>query len=254
MKTIILKRLVEIEEQYKIKILFSCESGSRAWGFPSPDSDYDVRFIYHYPMESYLSVFKKVTQLNFPINGELDINGWDLSKVLQLINKSNTTPFEWLQSAVIYKKDMKFKEELWQICRNYFHQKSHIHHYLGVARGAMKTINNENIKIKKLFYILRPLLAALWCVKHGTIAPMNIYPLMELLSDNLHKKVLSLIELKSTVTEGYQIKIENNLREWIDTTFDYCSKNSLQIGQKVYNTDEVDLFFRKIIQKTSTTD
>src|SRR3954464_6280309 len=89
-----------IERECGVRMLYACESGSRAWGFPSPDSDYDVRFFYLRPLSFYLSVAERKDQLDFPINDELDIKGWDIRKALQLVCKSNTTPFEWLQSPI----------------------------------------------------------------------------------------------------------------------------------------------------------
>ncbi|MDR2919011.1 MAG: nucleotidyltransferase domain-containing protein [Tannerella sp.] len=248
MKTIIERKLTEIEQTHEIKILYSCESGSRAWGFPSPDSDYDVRFIYLYTLEDYLTIQPKKDHLSFPINDELDISGWDISKVLQLITKSNTTPFEWLQSPVIYRENQAHKEQLWQLSQNYFCPRSNIHHYLGVARGAMETMQDEYIKIKKLFYVLRPLLAALWCVERASIAPMNILPLMDLLSGDLQEKIVSLINLKATATEGYLIKIDTDLKQWINQTFDDCLKASQQMGRKTFEIGKADQLFREIIQ------
>jgi len=249
MKEIIKNKLEIIEKDHGIKILYSCESGSRAWGFPSPDSDYDVRFIYIRKLEDYLSIGTKKDHLSFPINDELDIYGWDISKVLQLITKSNTTPFEWLQSPVIYKEDKTFRQELWELCQSYFCPRSNIHHYLGIARGAMETMDGKDIKIKKFFYILRPLLSAQWCVKKNTIAPMSIHPLMDLLSDDLQEKVLSLMDLKSTASESYLIKIDADLRKWIDITFDYCMEASAQMERKSFDKEEADIFFRKTILK-----
>lgn len=247
MKTTIQQKLTEIEKAHRIKILYSCESGSRAWGFASPDSDYDVRFIYSRPIEEYLTIQTKKDHLSFPINDELDIYGWDISKILQLITRSNTTPFEWLQSPVIYKEDATIKEELWTLCQSYFCPRSNIYHYLGIARGAIETMDGKDIKIKKLFYVLRPMLAALWCVKRDTIAPMSIYPLMDLLTDDLRKKVLSLIELKSTANESYLIEIDQDIKAWIDQTFDYCMEASLQLTKKNFDPKIADEFFRKMI-------
>jgi predicted nucleotidyltransferase len=248
MKEIIKDRLQQIEREYDIRILYSCESGSRAWGFPSPDSDYDVRFIYSRSLNDYITIQPQKDHLPFPINDELDVYGWDISKVLQLITRSNTTPFEWLQSPVIYREDKIFKEELWQLCQNYFCPRSNIHHYVGIARGAMETMQGEEIKIKKLFYVLRPLLAALWCSERNTIASMNISPLMSLFSDDLREKVLSLIELKASATEGYLIKIDDDLKKWIDQTFSYCLKASQKMERKTFDLKEADSFFRKTIQ------
>lgn len=249
MKEIVEKKLQQIEKAHRIKILYSCESGSRAWGFPSPDSDYDVRFIYTRSLNDYLTIHPKKDHLSFPINDELDIYGWDISKVLQLITKSNTTPFEWLQSPVIYKEDATFKNELWTLCQSYFCPRSNIHHYLGIASGAMETLDGKDIKIKKLFYVLRPILAALWCVEKNTIAPMSIFPLIDLLTDDLRKKVLSLIELKSTANESYLIGIDQDIKKWIDRTFDYCMEASLQLIKKNFDRKIADKFFRKTILK-----
>lgn len=248
MKTIIQQKLTEIEKEHRIKILYSCESGSRAWGFPSPDSDYDVRFIYARSLNDYLTIYPPKGHLSFPINDELDIYGWDISKVLQLITKSNTTPFEWLQSPVIYRENEIVREELWELCQNYFCSRSNIHHYLGISRGAMQTMLGEEIKIKKLFYILRPILAALWCSEQNSIAPMSIFPLMDLLPKHLREKVLSLIELKSTTNEGFLIKIDQDIRTWIDQTFEYCMKTSQLLEKKSFDIKIADNYFRKVIQ------
>lgn len=91
MREEILKRLTDIEGEEDVKIFYACESGSRAWGFPSADSDYDVRFLYRHPEEWYLSVDleEKRDVIERPINDDLDISGWDLRKALKLLRKSN---------------------------------------------------------------------------------------------------------------------------------------------------------------------
>jgi len=109
MQTIITNKLTDIAAERGIRILFACESGSRGWQFPSPDSDYDVRFIYACPMDDYLTVADRDEQIGFPINDELDILGWDIRKVLRLKQKSNTTPFEWLQSPIVYMQQPGFR-------------------------------------------------------------------------------------------------------------------------------------------------
>lgn len=247
MKTIIENKLTEIEIEHHIKILYSCESGSRAWGFPSPDSDYDVRFIYIRPLDNYISIQPEEDHLSFPINDELDIYGWDITKVLRLMVKSNTTPFEWLQSHIIYREDIEFKNTLWLLCQNYFCARSNINHYLGIAHGAMDTITDDKIKIKKLFYVLRPLLAAMWCAKHNEIAPMNIEPLLTLFDDNLREKVLSIIKLKSGVDEYYKISIDSEIRTWIDYTFSYCKEISNSQEKNKFDIAPANLYFKKLI-------
>jgi predicted nucleotidyltransferase len=248
MKDIIINKLKEIEETHAIKILYACESGSRGWEFPSPDSDYDVRFIYIRAIDYYLTVNNQEEQLSFPINDELDIYGWDLKKVLKLIGKSNTTPFEWLQSPIIYGEKDDFKNALWEICHSYFNQKSNINHYLGITQSALKTIINEDeIKIKKLFYVLRPLLSARWCLEKNEIAPMRIEPLLSLLPTDLQLLVNDLIALKSKSAEGFIIKIDPTLGASITEIVDLCTRGAQDLVSMKFNNDKIDLFFRKTI-------
>jgi predicted nucleotidyltransferase len=253
MQHIIQEKLSEIEREHNIKILYACESGSRGWEFPSPDSDYDVRFIYIRPLREYLSIKEKGDHLSFPINDELDIYGWDLRKTLQLIRKSNTTPFEWLQSPIVYSAKSGFQSSLWRLCAPYFSQRSNIHHYLGIAKGAMDTLNaDRTIKIKKLFYILRPLLAALWCLERATIAPMSIKPLMALLPEDLIAEILDLIKLKETSNEGFLIKVPNGLMAWIEDTFRHCSTATQEMGKHLFDLNLLDDFFINTIQNDDT--
>ena len=249
MKTIIQNKLSEIERSHKIKILFACESGSRAWGFPSPDSDYDVRFVYKRPIDAYLSIKEDKDFLNFPLNNELDINGWDLKKTLELISKSNAVPFEWLQSPIIYYEDPIFSSKLFTICNDYFCTRTCIHHYLGIARGAKESINNSEIGIKKLFYILRPLLAALWCLKKGNIAPMDIGTLLQLMPKDLEKYVRAIIEIKASAKERFEFQMDNELIKWIDSTFIECAEATTKIEKRCFDIKTLNNYFIKTITK-----
>lgn len=247
MRTTIQDKLHQIENTEGIKILFACESGSRGWGFPSPDSDYDIRFIYTHPFDKYISVKRPAEQFTFPINNELDISGWDLQKTLGLIYKSNSAVFEWLQSPIVYKDEMAFKEDLLQLCLNYVCPRSIIHHYLGITKGAMTTINEDKLKLKKLFYILRSLLSARWYADKGTIAPMNIVPLMELFPINLKEKITSLIELKASADESFTLEPDNDIKIWIIETFEYCTHKAELLNKKQFDTEIADEFFKKIL-------
>lgn len=230
-------------------MLFACESGSRGWEFPSPDSDYDVRFIYARPFQSYLSVLERRDDLRFPVNDELDVYGWDIRKVLKLIRKSNTTPFEWLQSPIVYRQEQDFKNELWALCPHYFDAKTNIHHYLGIAKGALDTIVNEDeIKIKKLFYILRPLLSATWCLDKNSIAPMTFGPLMKLMPANLYNLVNDLVILKAGAEEGFIIKIDPRLKRYINKEFERVSAAATILEKRDFSVDELDAFFLKTIR------
>ena len=152
MKAKILDILSDLESQKNVKVLYAAESGSRAWGFPSPDSDFDCRFIFVKPMDGYLSIVESDGQIGYPVDDVLDISGWDLQKTLRLVCKCNASPFEWLQSPIVYREEAGFRDQLWTLCQEFFNPKALIFHYLGIAKGALSKTNQEgNLTVKKFF-------------------------------------------------------------------------------------------------------
>ena len=135
MEALIKEKLHEIEQRENCRILLAVESGSRAWGFASPDSDYDVRFIYVRPRESYLRLNRVRDVIELPINGVLDINGWDVDKTLKLLHKSNPTVFEWFSSPIVY-QTTDFTEAFKPVMRRYFSSKSGLWHYQNALRSG----------------------------------------------------------------------------------------------------------------------
>lgn len=202
MRNMIIERLKEIEQRENIRILHAVESGSRAWGFASPDSDYDVRFIYVRPRDFYLKLEKTRDVLEFPVNDLLDINGWDLQKALRLLHKSNPSVFEWFKSPIVYKQT-EFSNEFIPMMENYFLKKSGLYHYLNMANGNYREyLRGEEVKAKKYFYVLRPLLACKWILRTNTPPPMLFSELKaaELRSD-LKEPVDNLLRIKMEVPE-----------------------------------------------------
>ena len=122
MKEKITKKLSIIEKEYNVKIIYACESGSRAWGFESQDSDYDVRFIYFHDLNWYLSVEDRRDVIEKPADGVFDINGWDLRKTLKLLRKSNPPLLEWLQSPIVYNKIDNYAKLIKIFCQNIIRQ------------------------------------------------------------------------------------------------------------------------------------
>lgn len=176
----ILASLERIEHEENVRILYACESGSRAWGFPSKDSDYDVRFIYVRPLDWYLSIFEKRDVIERPISDMLDINGWDLRKALNLFRKSNPPLLEWLQSPIVYKENHVIADQIRRIVPLTFSPKSCIYHYLHMAKGNYREyLQGERVKIKKYFYVLRPLLACEWIERHDTMPPVEFDRLVD---------------------------------------------------------------------------
>ena len=165
-------RLIESDED--VRILYACESGSRAWGFPSKDSDYDVRFLYVRRPEAYLSIFEPRDVIERPISDMLDMNGWDLKKALLLFRKSNPPLLEWLQSSIRYEENYSVAEQIRSISPLSFSPKSCIYHYLNMARGNYRDyLQGSEVKVKKYLYVLRPLLACAWIEKYNEMPPLE---------------------------------------------------------------------------------
>ena len=219
MRELILEKLKEIEEKEGIRILHAVESGSRAWGFPSPDSDYDVRFIYIRKPEDYLKLEKTRDVIELPINDMLDINGWDLNKTLRLLYGSNPTLFEWMSSPVVYRQT-DFLEKLQPLMDGYFSCKSGLHHYLSMAEGNYRDyLKGDMVRAKKYFYVLRPILACKWILQKKTKPPMAFRELMESqLDEELKPMVERLLDLKMNAPEIRHIPRVEELNAYLDRT------------------------------------
>ncbi len=202
MREVILQKLKGIEAEEGVTILHAVESGSRAWGFPSPDSDYDVRFFYVRPREHYLRLGKGRDVIERPIDQVLDINGWDLDKTLRLLHSSNPTLFEWSQSPIVYRTTALFQSFLPTI-RAYFSSKPGLWHYLSMAEGNYREyLKGDLVKAKKYFYVLRPLLACRWILERGTPPPMAFRELVETqLEPGLRPVVEDLLRVKMETPE-----------------------------------------------------
>jgi len=166
------QKLDEVEQTENVKVLYAAESGSRSWGFASPDSDYDVRFIYVRKQNDYLKLEKTRDVIEFQLDEVYDISGWDLQKALVLLNQSNPTLFEWAGSPIVY-RTTPYWETLAAVLPDYFSVKKGLHHYLSMAKTNYRMYLKEDaVKIKKYFYVIRPILAAKWVSERRTQPPM----------------------------------------------------------------------------------
>lgn len=197
----ILTRLGEIEKEENVTIFYACESGSRAWGFPSKDSDYDVRFLYLRSRDWYLSidVEGKRDVIERPISHMLDISGWDLRKALKLLHKSNPPLLEWLNSPIIYQQKLTIVERIRELVPEYYSPVACLHHYRHMAEGNYREyLKGEIVWVKKYFYVLRPLLAINWIEKESNVVPMEFGALVErcVRSPELKEAIEKLLERK----------------------------------------------------------
>jgi len=201
----ILKRLRSTEVKEGVRILMAIESGSRAWGFASPNSDYDVRFIYLREKDWYLAVDleEKRDVIEYPIVDEIDLNGWDVRKALKLYWKSNPSFVEWIQSPMIYINSGCFREESRKILPDIYSVEKGIYHYRSMAKTNYRGyLRDDMVPLKKYFYVLRPLFAIQWLEKYGSAAPIEFNKVLELLEDNeLVDTVHELLEKKKVSEE-----------------------------------------------------
>ena len=199
------RRLAACEAEHDVRILFCVESGSRAWGFPSPDSDYDVRFVYVHPEDWYLAfdVERRRDVIEYPIVDEIDINGWDLRKALYLFTRSNGALFEWLASPICYRDPFAARDALLALAERFLHRAALCYHYSHMARGnANQLLTGSQVKLKKYFYVLRPLLAIRWLLKRGTLPPVPFRTLLDAEAPaELLPSVTALLEAKAKTPE-----------------------------------------------------
>ena len=232
MRKAILTKLDEIESRENVKILLAVESGSRAWGFASPDSDYDVRFIYVRPKEDYLRLEKTRDVIELPIEGELDINGWDLDKTLRLLRASNPTLFEWFSSPIVY-RETAFAQEFRGIMQRYFSSKRGLSHYLSMASSNYREyLKGDTVKAKKYFYVLRPVLACRWILDKGSPPPMLFSELMEAeLDPVLLPDVNRLLDLKMNAPEIKTIPKIESINRYLDSSIEEVRSRIVQLPE-----------------------
>lgn len=198
------QKLLEIEQKENVKVLHAVESGSRAWGFASPDSDYDVRFVYVRNQEDYLKLNEPRDVIEWQLDEVLDINGWDLQKVLKQFYKSNATLFEWSNSPIVYKTTELWKQ-IYEEAQNYFSVKAAAYHYYGTANSTYsRYLQEESVNYKKYFYALRPLLAGKYIQEYKCPPPVLFTDLV---------KMDIPVELRDGIDELLGIKKKSDERE-----------------------------------------
>ena len=197
------EKLDEIERKEGVRILHAVESGSRAWGFASPDSDYDVRFVYVRPKEDYLRLDEPRDVIEWQLDEVLDINGWDLRKALRQFAKGNATLFEWSRSPIVYRTTKEWSR-IKEVSKQFFSEKAAVYHYYGTANSTLQGyLLGDAVRYKKYFYALRPLLAARFIEEYHVAPPVLFDDLMKMdLSEELRQAIDELLEAKKRTTEG----------------------------------------------------
>lgn len=204
MQNRILSSLADIEREEGVRVLFACESGSRAWGFPSANSDFDVRFIYVRPQADYLRLDEPRDVIERPIVDDLDINGWDLRKTFKLMYKSNPTLMEWLGSPIVYHEEPAIAVKIRRIAPEFYSPVAAHSHYFSMAKTNFRaSLQGEEVSTKKYFYVIRPLLAMMWIEDGRGPVPTEFQTMLEQLplDPPLVAETLRLMDLKKAGDE-----------------------------------------------------
>ena len=217
-----------LEAENDVKVLLAVESGSRAWGFASPDSDYDVRFIYAHPKEEYLRVDPMPDVIEWHLDDVLDINGWDLKKALLAFAKGNPNIMEWANSGIIY-RDSDIWNQIKSKAFSYFSEKAALCHYYGTAKTTLEThLQGEMVRYKKYFYALRPLLCCKWIERYHEVPPMEFQTLLSLFDGNDPDLNQELFEAIQILLERKVVTEEKDLNPQMPVIIDFiqaeCAK------------------------------
>jgi uncharacterized protein len=219
----IMHKLAEVEREHQVRVLYACESGSRGWGFASPDSDYDVRFIFVRRPEDYLRVHEMRDVIEEAPGPVFDVNGWDLRKALQLLAKGNATLVEWLSSPVVYRQDAVFIQAMRSAAAQVYQAERSFHHYVHMARGNYREyLQGEQVRSKKYLYVLRPVLAALWVTQRSEAPPMAFEHLVDatVTDAQVRQEIEQLLILKRQAGEAEWFDRKPVLNNFLQQCFD----------------------------------
>jgi len=249
----ILQQIAALEKEKNIKVVYAVESGSRAWGFASSNSDWDVRFIYVHDYDWYLSIEEKKDNIERMLPNDLDLAGWELRKALLLFRKSNPPLLEWLNSPVVYKESLSTVASMRQAAAEYFNPKSCLYHYFHMARRNYEAyFKEEEVRVKKYFYVLRPLMACSWIERTGQMAPTEFGKLLdeEILDPLLKGEINDLMarkKLGEELDKGARIPILDAYLDNRVNHFDQLLKDYQFTNTPAYST--LNNIFRKTLEE-----
>lgn len=247
-----MRRLAAVEKKEGVRILLAIESGSRAWGFASPNSDFDVRFIYARPQDWYLSVDLEDRRdvIEYPIVDDIDLNGWDVRKALQLFWRSNPAVIEWIQSPIQYMQSGCFQSCMQGLLDTVYTIEKGIYHYRSMAKTNYRGyLMADMVPLKKYFYVLRPLLATRWIETYGTAPPIEFSGLLHLLpqQEGLLEEIHALLERKKIALEKELAPRIEKLNVFIEAELARLENFSIDKEAKVDGMSELNRLFQRVL-------
>ena len=253
MKKKIQEYITDLEQRENVKVLLACETGSRAWGFPSPDSDYDVRLLYLHPKDWYLSLTEPTDSIDLMLDDNLvDISGWDFRKALRLLQRSNAALLERLQSPLVYQKDAPFVRTMLELAQSQYSRIATIHHYMGIADKFLEAhLPQEPYKFKQFFYGLRSAMACKWILEKEQMPPIvfkKMYTQLDL-PQPLIEHIEKLIKLKARVNESYLHDGEQELFDYMKSWLAEAQEKKQNLPPASGSFLELDQFYRKVVNR-----
>lgn len=248
----IIRRISSAEREHGVRVLYAIESGSRAWGFESPNSDFDVRFIYAHPKDWYVAVDleEKRDVIEYEIFDEIDINGWDVRKALQLFRKSNPAFVEWLQSPIVYVDDNQFAARARELVPEIYSPAKGIYHYRSMAKTNYRGYLKDSIvPLKKYFYVLRPLLSIQWLEKYRIPAPIEFDKLRALVEPDteLDREIAMLLDRKKKSLEKEMAPAIPVLNEFIESELERVESFSGKPASNHDGMDQLNRLFHAVV-------
>lgn len=246
------RRLDALEREEGVRVIYACESGSRAWGFASTDSDYDVRFLYVRPRDWYLSIAASRDVIEQPIVDPYDVNGWDLRKALQLFRKSNPPLLEWLGSPIVYRERTSAAAALRRLAARRSSPRACAFHYLHMAKGNYRDyLQDDSVRLKKYLYVLRPLLAVRWIERGRGVVPTEFGRLVDetVESAELKRAIEALLERKRRGIESERGARIEALSAFIEVELARLESGFAAKAVAPPAVEEMDALFRRTLQE-----
>lgn len=250
MDAIIRARLNEIEQNEHVRIILAVEAGSRAWGFSSPDSDYDVRFIYVKNQKEYLRLEEIRDSIDWQQDEHLDIEGWDLRKVLRMIYRSTPDVHEWFSSPIVY-REMPEMQELRRLMAEYFSVKKCTQNYYHIASMNYRTyFRDEEVWLVKYFYLLRPMLLAKWLLEEDSLPPMQLEDLVKAkMAEEWKEYILGLLNKKKISSELGKAHRNKRLNEYVSQQLEEIERRATQLDKEEKKSwDQLNQYFLYVLQ------
>lgn len=255
----IIDYLYKFQTEERAHVLFAIESGSRAWGFESKDSDYDVRFVYVRDISEYLSVVhepaRKLVRNIEHENGLIDLVGWDIRKYLNLMLTSNMQCYEWPQSPIRYLWNQRWLGEIDEALKNYFVPTNQYKHHINLAGGHFKRYihGREMVRLKKYFYVLRSCLASMYLDNLAVLPPLNFEELLdesEEVPANVREEIRHMLSLKRSGFESTEVPAIECVNNFL---WERCVENYAPLTSEdvFHDPGKANKLFKRIVEDYS---